>query len=157
MSEERYLARSAVFILIRNKKGEVLLMRRSNTGYMDGYYDFPSGHVERGERVQDAAARELLEETGVKVRIEDLKLWHINQFSAGGQDYYNFFFVADVWQGEPTITEADKCDDMQFFSLSALPKMTAGTHVALEHHDGQDSEVSFGFIDQPTYDRIVAL
>ena len=103
MAEERFLAHSAVFILIRNDKDEVLLLRRCNTGYMDGYYDMPSGHVERGEPLLEAAARELREETGVVAKTADLKLWHVNQFSANDQDYYNFFFVADTWEGKPAV------------------------------------------------------
>ena len=93
---ERFLARSAVFIVLRNAQGEVLLQRRYQTGYMDGRYDLPSGHVERGEKLLDAAVRELQEEVKVTVRPEDLQLWHVNQFSAMNQDYYNFFFVVDT-------------------------------------------------------------
>lgn len=154
MSGPRFLAKSAVFIALRDKTGRVLLHRRYNTGYMDGRYDLPSGHVEQGESVLQAAVRELQEETGTKVKQKDLKLWHINQFSANEQEYYNFFFTADSWQGEPTIMEKNKCDDMQFFPLANLPKLTAGSHVALADLD--DKKVSFGFIDQATYDEIAA-
>lgn len=152
---ERFLARSAVFIVLRNAQGEVLLQRRYQTGYMDGRYDLPSGHVERGEKLLDAAVRELQEEVKVTVRPEDLQLWHVNQFSAMNQDYYNFFFVVDTWQGEPQIGEPEKCDDVRFFALDDLPAMTPGTHMALEHIHAEP--VSFGFIDQAEYDRIVSL
>jgi 8-oxo-dGTP diphosphatase len=152
VSTERHLARSAVFVALRNDKGEVLLHRRCNTGYMDGRYDLPSGHVERGESILQAAIRELREEAGVAAKQSDLRLWHINQFGANDQFYNNFFFLTDSWQGEPAIMEAEKCDDMQFFPLDKLPKLTAGSHVALEHI-GKPA-VSFGYIDQATYDRI---
>lgn len=82
MTGARFLARSAVFIVLRNNDGAVLLHRRCNTGYMDGRYDLPSGHVEKGEPLLRAAVRELREETGVTVLEEDLRLWHINQFGA---------------------------------------------------------------------------
>src|SRR5687767_3119763 len=124
MAGDRFVARSAVFVALRNNQGEILLHRRCNTGYMDGWYDLPSGHVERGETLLQSAVRELQEETGAAAKEADLKLWHINQFSAGGLDYYNFFFVADIWQGDPAIMEADKCDDMQFFPLDKLPRLT---------------------------------
>jgi 8-oxo-dGTP pyrophosphatase MutT (NUDIX family) len=149
---DKFVARSAVFIALCTSDQKVLLQRRCNTGYMDGRYDLPSGHVERGESLLDAAIRELLEETGIRVKGADLQLWHINQFGANSEDYYNFFFMADTWQGEPAITEADKCDDMQFFSLDNLPQLTAGSHVALEHL-GKD-EVSFSYIDQVVFDAI---
>jgi 8-oxo-dGTP pyrophosphatase MutT (NUDIX family) len=122
---------------------------------MDGWYDMPAGHVEQGEPLLEAAIRELHEETGVKVVASDLDLWHINQFSANNEEYYNFFFKATKWEGEPKIMEPDKADDMQFFAIDALPKMTAGTHVAMKHF--HDKPVSFDYIDQAVYDEVSAV
>lgn len=155
MSTEKFVARSAVFVALRNGRGEVLLHRRANTGYMDGYYDLPSGHVERGERLLDAAVRELMEETGIKVVESALTLWHINQFNANGEAYYNFFFVTNDWVGEPAIMERDKCDDMGFYGLDALPPLTAGSHTALPLLD--KTPVTYGFIDQAAYDSILRI
>jgi len=55
----------AVFVVLIDKNERVLLHRRYRTGYMDGFYTFPSGHLEMGESLQVGAARELLEETGL--------------------------------------------------------------------------------------------
>jgi 8-oxo-dGTP diphosphatase len=151
---DRFLTRSAVFIALRNKNQEILLLRRANTGYMDGRYDLPAGHVERNETLLQAAVRELQEETGIVVQEASLRLWHINQFAANGQYYYNFFFVVDEWKGEPSITEPDKCDDMGFFAESKLPPLAAGSHIALDHQPGD--RVSFGYIDQLAFDQIAA-
>ncbi len=148
----RFVSRSAVFVALLNDQGEVLLHRRANTGFMDGRYDLPSGHVERDESLLHAAVRELKEESGVTVKESTLKLWHVNQFAANDQYYYNFFFVARDWQGMPKITEPDKCDDMQFFATSDLPKLTAGSHMALQHIQGDG--VSFGYIDQAVFEQI---
>lgn len=150
----RFIARSAVFIALRNDKGEVLLHRRANTGYMDGRYDLPSGHVEPHESILDAAVRELKEEAGVDAKSTDLRLWHINQFGANDEYYYNFFFIADAWEGIPTIMEPDKCDDMRFFAVDKLPKMAPATHMAL--HDIDVSRVTVGYVDQATYDELAA-
>ncbi|HEU4914378.1 MAG TPA: NUDIX domain-containing protein [Candidatus Saccharimonadales bacterium] len=152
--DARFVSRSAVFVALRDKEGKVLLHRRANTGFMDGRYDLPSGHVEKDEPVLQSAARELQEETGISVAESGLRLWHINQFAANGEYYYNFFFVVDDWEGEPTIMEPQKCDDMQFFALDTLPKLTAGSHVALAHI-GSD-HVTFGYIDQAVFEEIAA-
>lgn len=48
MSKERPKAVPAVYLFMRNGN-EILLMRRQNTGYFDGWYSVPSGHVEVGE------------------------------------------------------------------------------------------------------------
>lgn len=154
MSDQRFLARSAVFVAVLNGAGDVLLQRRANTGYMDGWYDLPSGHVEQDEPVLAAAVRELKEEANIDAKEADLQLWHVNQFSANGQYYYNFFFIAKHWQGTPQIMETEKCDDMGFFALGALPRLTAGSKVALDTL--LEKPVTFGYIDQMLYDEISA-
>jgi ADP-ribose pyrophosphatase YjhB (NUDIX family) len=48
--------------------GEILLMRRSD----NGFWGPPGGYVELGESVAAAAAREVLEETGVRIELRRL-------------------------------------------------------------------------------------
>ncbi|BFM13704.1 hypothetical protein R50072_38570 [Simiduia litorea] len=48
--------------LIKNSAGEILVVQEYG---MTGY-KLPGGHVEQGERIEDAVLREVLEETGIK-------------------------------------------------------------------------------------------
>lgn len=61
-------------ILLRevNKTLEVFLLRRFNTGYADGMWAFPSGHVDPGESKLDAAAYEAFEEVDIRIDISQL-------------------------------------------------------------------------------------
>jgi 8-oxo-dGTP pyrophosphatase MutT (NUDIX family) len=59
-----------VSILVR-RAGEVLVLRRSQAG--GGYWHVVAGAVEAGESDAEAAARELLEETGLTGRLIDLE------------------------------------------------------------------------------------
>ena len=61
MAQERFRAPLAVFIIFQ-KEDQIWLQRRANTGYRDGEYDVPSGHVEVGEAMSAAAVREAKEE-----------------------------------------------------------------------------------------------
>lgn len=127
---ERNRVIPAVFLILR-KRDEVLLQRRFNTGFQDGQYTFPSGHVEANETPRIAACREAREETGVEVKPEDLKFEQVlyrRSFNITGDGFdpsqterVDFFFSTEKWTGKPQITEPDKCDDLRWFSLTSLP------------------------------------
>lgn len=59
------------------KDKKVLLLRRFNTGYQDGNYSFPAGHVDEGESVADTLVREAKEEIGVGIKKKDINLAHV--------------------------------------------------------------------------------
>lgn len=114
----------AVYVAVLNGKS-VLLLRRYQTGYLDGYYDLPSGHVEAGETIKECCIRELKEETSLKTSSQSLRLIHIYQnFASPETPYFGYIFRADQWSGEPSIRETNKCDDMAFFPLNKLPAKT---------------------------------
>jgi 8-oxo-dGTP diphosphatase len=106
----------------------VLLSRRFNTGFMDGMYGFPAGHLRDDEEtLSEAMIREAREEIGIDIAREDLELVHVmhrKQTVLGDERRVNLFFVARRWRGEPRIMEPDKCDDLGWFELDRLPENT---------------------------------
>lgn len=115
----KFLAYVAVYVFLR-KDGHVYLMRRANTGYMDGVYSLPAGHVEAGESLLEAALRELEEETGVTARPDDVVMKHA-MYRRCDRTYADYYYVCDRWQGEPAIMEPDKCDDARWTNMADLP------------------------------------
>jgi 8-oxo-dGTP diphosphatase len=103
--------------------GDVLLLRRWNTGYEDGKYSVVAGHVEEGETVTQAAIREAQEEVGILLEAEDVKVVGV-MHRKGNDERVDFFLVATAWSGELTNLEADKCDDVAWFPLSGPPPNT---------------------------------
>jgi 8-oxo-dGTP diphosphatase len=102
---------------------EVLLQLRQGTGYRDGHWAAAcAGHVERGESVYQAAAREAVEELGLR-DIELLPLCAMQRTGNGlpVDERVDYFFTATDWLGEPRILEPDKCADVGWFGLDALP------------------------------------
>ena len=153
----RFCVLPAVFVLIEDKQGRVLLHRRQNTGYMDGYFDFPSGHLEPDELLHDGAAREALEEVGLKMLPRDLKLVHIGQnYSEPNRPYINFFFRARKWSGTPRICEPDKCDALDFFDPAQLPKTTPQVRQVLAAVLAATGELSFSCFDVASFESLLA-
>ncbi len=103
---------------------EVLLQLRRNTGYLDGHWAAAAaGHVERGETAYAAARREAAEE----IDVHDLDLTFVTAMQRTGRadpvdERIDFFFTARSWSGEPRIVEPDKCAELRWCRLDALPE-----------------------------------
>jgi 8-oxo-dGTP pyrophosphatase MutT (NUDIX family) len=140
---------AVLVVLVRN--GEVMLAKRVGTSYMDGWYGIIGGHLEEDETLQEGAAREVLEEIGVKVDPSRLELFHIyqNQNTPGSQ-YLGFVFRASDWLGQAESKE-DKVEGLEIFSLHDLPKKLIPYHRdVLEHIN--DAAISITFTPLGTFD-----
>lgn len=120
MSRSTFFIAVHVFLL---KKDQIFLARRFQTGYEDGNYSVPAGHLEPGETPTEAAVREAHEEADVVINPKDLQLVHVMHRIHDRQSV-DFFFVARKWQGVPCINEPDKCDEVKWVPLDKLPRNT---------------------------------
>lgn len=124
--KERYQSTVSVFLVLTRETEngkEILLQRRCNTGYMDDKYDMAaSGHLEHGESLTEAVARESMEEIGIKVLEKDLEL--VTLIHPYQDDYINVFFKPKKYEGIPKIMEPNKCDDLRWFNINDLPDNT---------------------------------
>jgi len=123
---ERYCARLVTDLMLtreNNGKVEVLLALRKNTGYGDGEYELPGGHVDAGEDLMHAMAREAKEELLIDVKEEDLKIAHILHHYTG--DRVNFILTTNVYGGVTSIGEPDKCEKLEWFDIKELPSNIA--------------------------------
>lgn len=106
--------------VIIERGGRILLMRRAGTGFFDGLYSLPGGHVEAGESLREAAAREMFEETGLRFDPATFELaGAVHRRSDTNR--VDFFVRAAGCPGEPEIREPDKCDDLRWVVRDALP------------------------------------
>jgi len=112
----------------------VLLLRRFSTGYRDGEYSVPAGHLDGGETVMSAAAREAQEEVGVKIRLSDMVFSSV-MHRTEDDERVDFFVHVRQWQGDPFNAEPDKCDDLCWVDVNKLPaNMVPYVRRALGNH-----------------------
>jgi 8-oxo-dGTP diphosphatase len=98
------------------RSGKVLMIRRANDpGH--GLWSMPGGYVDRGEVVEEAATREVREETGLEVEIERL----IGLFSEAGQPVIVAAFLAREAGG--VLKAGDEALDVGFFDVQDLPPL----------------------------------
>lgn len=105
--------------LIINSKGKILLAHNNNT------YQFPGGHLEDGEEMDECILREVKEETGIDVKIEEgpflcIKTYDNNYFGTGkkvlNSIYYYRFLTDDMPNFEEThYDELELATDFNLF------------------------------------------
>ena len=109
----------AVAIIVPYADGIVLGRRAIDPGR--GAWSFPSGYVDRGEVVEEAACREVLEEVGLEIDIAGL----VGVYSTAGEPVILVVFAARVVGGELTV--GPEMSEVGIFSPEALPPITIAT------------------------------
>lgn len=128
----RYPVRPVLGIgaLILDNAGQVLLVERGKPP-LAGYWSLPGGAVEAGERLEDALVREVFEETGLRVSVDEIAtvFERIMPDEAGACEYHYVLidFYCTIVSGE--LRAGDDSKSVRWFHvehLAGLP-MTAGT------------------------------
>jgi mutator protein MutT len=132
-SKERFKFIPAVYLVLV-KENKVLLMRRANTGYHDGSYSLPAGHHDGGQLLTEAMVREAKEEIGITINGADLLFAHVqHRLRTKDGERIDFYYTCPEWQGEIVNNEPEKCDDISWHDLDALPENIIPTvKIALE-------------------------
>ena len=144
MTEERVQFIAAVHLfLIRN--GQILLLRRFNTGYEDGNYSVVAGHLDGDEEVKAAMIREAREEVGIELTPKELNVVGVMHRKAD-QERVDFFLAASTWKSEILNSEPDKCDELAWFDMDRLPEnVVPYVRKAIENYRQGEWFDSFGW------------
>lgn len=123
------------------RAGLVLMLRRAvETGY--GLWSLPGGYVDRGEVVEEAAAREVREETGLQVQIGKL----VGLFSEEGHPVVVAAYAAVETGGK--LEPGQEALELGFYPLDGLPTLafprdrlilarwSSGTNITIEGAGG---------------------
>ena len=109
----------AVGVVVEDPRGRVLLVRRNHEPRM-GQWAFPSGFVDAGEVLEAAAAREVLEEAGVDVRLDAL----LGAYSEPGEPVIFIAYAGSITGGTPVA--GDEAIEVALFAPGDLPPLAFG-------------------------------
>jgi 8-oxo-dGTP diphosphatase len=114
---------------------QVLIVQRGKAGAMRGLWSLPGGHIEPGERAQDAAVREVREETRIKAAIAGLADVH-DVLLTGSDGSLIAHYVLAVYYGRWLAGEpiaGSDCLDARFAALGTLDAydMTPGARAII--------------------------
>jgi 8-oxo-dGTP pyrophosphatase MutT (NUDIX family) len=116
------------------RENQILLSRRYNTGFRDGEYSVPAGHLDGRETVIAAGMREAEEEVGVRIDADDIHFSSV-MHRIEGDERVDFFVHVRKWYGEPFNVEPEKCDDLRWTDVNQLPANTVPyVKRAIENH-----------------------
>ncbi len=122
----RPLLQVGASVIVEDAQGRILLQKRAD----NHCWGYPGGSVELDEVVEEAARRELLEETGLTA--ENLELFGIfsgkdtHYIYPNGDEVSNvdIVYLCKDYSGELKCQE-DEVEELRFFSWEALPPNTS--------------------------------
>ncbi len=111
-----------VAVWIMNEKGEILLQKRAaNKRQEPNKWAICAGHIEAGESIEDSIIREMEEELGIKVNINQLEFLKIykkqNDIPNNNIKNYNFqymYFLKTNWNIEDYKIQLEELSEIKY-------------------------------------------
>lgn len=117
-----YMDRPGVGLaVIVERDGEVLLLERKGS-HGEGTWAPPGGHVELGESLEECAARETLEETGVVIGDVEFIAITNDLFPSEQKHYLTVWVQATYQSGQASVAYPDKVSQVSWVPWDALPE-----------------------------------
>lgn len=114
-------------VVVFNDDGRLLMVRRGRGASRSGLWSIPAGFVDYGEEIRTAAARELLEETGLIADVGDV-VFVASNFHDPAKLTVGIWFAGTVTGG--TLEAGDDADAVGWFDLGNLPPLAFDTDAA---------------------------
>jgi ADP-ribose pyrophosphatase YjhB (NUDIX family) len=117
-------------VVVRNARGEVLMVQRSAHQFGAGKWCFPCGYVEWQEDIRAAAAREAREEAGVEVVVGEPVYVETNLHQPE-KPTVGIWFAATLIDPNATPSPGDDAIAVDWFDLQRPPPLAFPTDASL--------------------------
>ncbi len=132
-----------VSVLVTDDEDRVLLGLRGQSSIKPGLWCLPCGYIEGHETIEDAAKREVKEETGIYIELLDIVNVVSNHF---GEDYTSLVIVLLARPLTYGLTAGDDIVRAGWFDITNLPEMAfkADLHIIGRYRSmGRDFGIPF--------------
>lgn len=118
-----------VVVVVVVQRGDTVLLGRRNMEPARGMWSFVSGYVDRGEKVEEAAIREVKEETNLNVQLDEL----LGVFSEQGNPHVVIAYHASIKDNDISglTAQLEEVSELAFFPRDYLPELafSADKHI----------------------------
>lgn len=132
--------------LIIRQENKVLLVRHKKNGRK--YWLLPGGGLEYGETIEDAAIREMKEETNLDVKVGDLLFVCESIPPDRHRQVLNLYYSAGITGGEMRLGNEEILDGLEFWDTADIEKLTIYPDIKSELvaylKDGTRQQISLG-------------
>lgn len=121
-------------VLVRRDADFLILKRSDDEKFLPGYFDLPGGKVELGEDPWVAARREVLEETGIDVKLLAIHdVWHYySQYNQVATQFVQLEFVGQYVGGQSRTTDAGVSQWIEEKQIAKLKPITKPIRFEIE-------------------------
>ena len=108
--------------VIIQKNGKILIGKRKNSHAP--FYSIPGGHLEEGETFEEAAIREVGEETGINIKNPKVIAVtnNLETYKLENTHFVSVILFTDDFDGEPKLMEPQKCHGWKWFDPRKIPQ-----------------------------------
>jgi 8-oxo-dGTP diphosphatase len=109
-----------VGVMVLNNDKVLLGKRKNSHGSLT--WSFPGGHLEFQESLFECAQREVMEETGIKIKNLSKGPYTNDIFTKENLHYLTVYITAEYDSGKVILKEPEKCLEWRWFDIDYLPE-----------------------------------
>jgi 8-oxo-dGTP diphosphatase len=108
-------------VIIERPDNKILIGKR--IGSHAPFFSIPGGHLELGETFEEAAIKEVFEETGLKIYNPKVICItnNLRTYSEERKHYISVNLFTNEFEGEVEVKEKDKCESWDWYSPQDIP------------------------------------